>query len=131
TLQGRIRCGPLAEGADAEIPIPKLGDVAATSEQGFDEAALAGFIDGPIQPRADAGEALEVMLDEGLGLLECDPQLARQRQRALTVNRGEVARLRAGAHLPRDALFGAAKDGGGGLPVDIAAALERRHKRRV
>src|SRR2546428_4233636 len=106
TLQWRIGGASRAERADAEIAVPELGDVAATSKQGLDEAALACFIDGPIQPRADAGEALEVLLDEGLGLLEGDPQLARQRQRSLTVNRGEFDRLRAGAHLAGDASLG-------------------------
>src|SRR5947209_7294243 len=92
TLEWRVGRGPLTEGADAEVSVPQLGDVAAPPEQGLYKPPLPRSIDGFVQPGTHPGEALEVVLDERLRLFERDPELARQRQRALTVNRREVDR---------------------------------------
>src|SRR5712664_3738408 len=131
TLEWGVGCGPLPEGADTEVSVPQLGDVAAPPEQRLYEPALACFIDGFVQPGTHAGEALEVVLDERLRLFERDPELPRQRQRALAVNRREVEGLGAPAHLSGHVCLRAAEDHRGRLPVDVAAALKCRDERRI
>src|SRR6266404_402477 len=54
-----------------------------------------------VEPGAYTGESLEVVLDEGLRLVERDAQLPRQRQCPLTVDRREVDGFGARAHLAR------------------------------
>ena len=66
-----------------------------------------------------------------LGLLLRDAELPAQRERALAVDRGEVDRLGAGAHLGGHRLDRHAEDERRGLPVDVAALQERLDEGRV
>src|SRR6185503_2890348 len=131
SLQRRVGRRALAEGADIEVPVAELRDVPPPTEQRLDEPAVARFLDRAIEPRAHAGKALEVALDERLRLLERDPQLARQRHGALPVDCREIDRLGARPHVRRDLGLFDAEDDGGGLPVDVAAALERGDELRI
>ena len=123
-LQRGIARRALAECPDAEIAVPDLGDVAPPPEQRLDEAFVAGLLDRAVEPGPHAGEALEVLLDESLRLLESDAQLARQRERALPVDRREVDRLGAAAHLAGDLRFRHPENHSRRLTVDITTALE-------
>src|SRR5213075_1840417 len=130
-LQGGIGGGALAERANTEVAVPELGDVAAPTEQRLHKAFVFGFLDGAVEPRAYAGEALEVLFDERLRFFQGDAQLSRQRQRALAVNRREVDRLGPPAHLAGDLLFGHPENHRRRLAMDVATALKRRDERRV
>src|ERR1044072_2160086 len=127
----RIGRRALAEGANTEIAVAQLRDVAPAPEERLDEAARARLFDRLFQPGAHTGKALEILFDESLRLLERDPELARQRQCALPVNRREVDRLRAGARLSRDARLRNAEDQGGGRAGGVAGAPRRGARRRA
>src|SRR2546425_527703 len=121
----------LAEGADVEVAVAQLRNVAAAPEDRLDEALLAGGGDRAIQPRPHAGEAREVLPDEFLRFLLRDAQLAGEGERALAVDRAEIDRLGACAHLGGDLVLRHAEDDRRGLAVDVAPLLERLHERGI
>src|SRR6266576_3855913 len=122
-LERRVRCRTLAEGADTEVAVPQLGDITPASEQGLHESTLARFLHGLVEPGADAGEALEVVFNEGLRLLQRDAELPRQRERPLAIDGRKVDGLRPRphfrllAHLSGDPEFVAAFQRGGELRI--------------
>src|SRR5204862_4520640 len=85
-LQRRIGRRALAERADVVVAILELRHVAAPSEQCLDIALRTSLSDGAIAPRADAGDAREVLLDELLRFVLGDADWARERERALPVS---------------------------------------------
>src|SRR6266545_1068585 len=130
-LERRVGRGALAEGADVEVLVLELGDVAAPAEQGLHVPPLARRGDGAIEPGAHAREAGEVLLDEALRVILRDGELAGQGKRSLAVDRGEVDRLRAGSHFRRDLVVRHAEDDRRGLAVNVPALLEGFDERRV
>src|SRR5260370_42689450 len=63
-LQRGVGGGALTEGADIEVAILELRDVAPSSEQGLDITALPPLGDGSIDPTPPAGAAGEVPLNQ-------------------------------------------------------------------
>src|SRR6266550_1704924 len=130
-LEWRVGRRALSEGADVEVAIAQLGNVAAAAEDGLDVAVLPGGGDSAIEPGADAREPGEVRADELLRFLLGDAELAGEGERPLTVDRAEIDRLGARAHLGRDLVLRHAEDDRRGLAMDVAPLLERLHERRV
>src|SRR5204862_7860618 len=85
-LQRRIGRQALAHRAYVVVALLELRHVAAPSEQCLDIALRTSLSDGTIEPRADAGEPREILLDELLRFILGDAELARERERALPVN---------------------------------------------
>ena len=92
---------------------------------------MTRLFDGAIQPSANPGKPFEIVLDECLRLGERDAELSGERQCALPVNRREIDRLGAGAHVAGHGSLSNPKNHGGGLTMDVAATLKCRHKCRV
>ena len=130
-LERRVRCRPLAEGADTEVAVPQLGDIAPASEQGLHESTLARFLHGLVEPGADAGEALEVVFNEGLRLLQRDAELPGQRERPLAIDGRKVDGLRPRPHFRRHARLRHSENHRSRLTVNVATALERRDELRI
>ncbi len=131
TLERGILGLALTEGADVEVLVPNLGNVAPPLEEGLDVAALLGQRHLLVQERAHAGKPLEVGGDERLGFLLTDAELARERKRTLSVDRSEIDGLGAGAHLTTHLARVDAEDQRCRLAVDVLAGLEGRHEGRV
>ena len=73
---------------------------------------------------ADAGEALEIFLDIGAGLLARDAELVGEPERRDAVDDAEIDRLGAAAHLARHALHRHAEHFRGGHGVNVEAVAE-------
>src|SRR6266850_2895355 len=130
-LEGRVGGGTLAECSDVVVAVLELRYVAPPSEQCLDIPFLARLGNGAIEPGPDPGEAGEVLLDEPLRVVLGDAELAGQGERPLPVDRAEVDRLRAGAHVRGDLVLRHAEDDGRSLAVNVPALLEGFDERRV
>ena len=130
-LDRRIRRHALAKGAHVVVPLLELGDVATTVEQRLHISLRFGLHDTAIEERLHPREALEIRVDKRLRLDVRQLELPRQGVRPLPVDRGEVDRLRARAHLASHLGQLHAEDDRGRLPVDITACFKRRHERRI
>src|SRR5205823_4223364 len=131
SLERRVGRSALAERADIEVPVLQLRDVAASPEQRLHVPPLARLGDGPIEPGPHAGEPRKILRDELFRLLLGDAELAGEGERSLSVDRGEIDRLRPAAHLRRHLLLGHVKDARRRLAMDVPTLLEGPHERRV
>src|SRR5712691_4556262 len=80
-LEGGVGGGTLAERSDVVVAVLELRYVAPSSEQCLDIPLLARLGHGTIEPRPDAGEAGEVLLDEPLRVILRDAELTGQCER--------------------------------------------------
>src|SRR2546425_12095159 len=125
TLQRRVGGRALPEGADVEVLVLELRNVAPAAEQRLDKALVAGLGHRAVEPRAHSLEPLEVLHDELGRLLLGDAELARQRERTLAVDGGEVDGLGPRPHVGRHLVLGDAEDDRGRLTVDVPSLRER------
>ena len=123
-LQPRVDRGALVEGADRGVGVRDVGVVALAAEQREHVAVLLGERLGLVHVVADAGEALEIFLDVGAGLLARDAELVGEPERRDAVDDAEVDRLGAAAHLARHALHRHAEHLRRGHGVDVEAVAE-------
>src|SRR6266700_4821252 len=130
-LQRRIGRRALAERADVVVAILELRDVAPPSKQCLDIPLRPSLSDGAIEPRADAGEPREVLLDELFRFILGDAELTRERERALPVNGRKIDRLGPGSHLGRHLVLGDVENDGRGLAVDVPALREGLDERGI
>src|SRR5689334_17916740 len=130
-LDWGVRGGAFTKCADVEVPVAQLGDIASPVENGLDVSVFPREFDHRIQVFANAMIALEIAFDEFLRLGVGNLELARQGVRALAVDRCEVDRLGARAHLFGDLLDGNVEDQRRGLTVYVAAGAERLDERGI
>src|SRR6266403_425177 len=130
-LERGVGSSSLAERSDVVVAVLQLGYVAPPSEQCLDVPLFARLGHGAIEPDPDTREPREVLLDESLRVILGDAELAGQGEWPLPVDRGEVDRLRAGAHVRRDLVVRHAEDERRSLAVDVPALLEGFDERRV
>ena len=107
-----------------------VGVVALAPEQRHHIAVLLGERLGLFHVVADAGEALEIFLDVGAGLLARDAELVGEAEGRDAVDDAEIDRLGAAAHLGRHALDRHAEHFRRGHGVDVEAVAERLAQRR-
>src|ERR1044071_6432471 len=125
TLERGILSLALAKGPHVEVTVADFGDIAPAAEEGLDIAALAGQGDLAVEKGPHAGEAAEVLGNEGLRVFLRNAQRTGEREGALTVDRGEVDGFGAGAHLRSNLGNGNSEDDCRGLQVDVVPRLER------
>ena len=101
-----------------------VGVVALAAEQGQHVAVLLAKRLGLVHVVADAGEALEIFLDVGAGLLARDAELVGEPEGRDAVDDAEIDRLGAAADLARHALDRHAEHLGGGHGVNVEALAE-------
>ncbi len=101
-----------------------LRGVDAAAEQRLDVAVLLGEGDGAVHVLADAGEALEVGVDEALGVLARDAQVVGEAEGGDAVDHPEVDRLGLAADVRGHALDRHAEHLRGGHRVDVEAVAE-------
>src|ERR1051326_3365586 len=125
TLERGILSLALAKGPHVEVAVADFGDIAPSAEEGLDIAALAGQGHLAVEKGPHAGEAPEVLGNERLRVFLRNAQRTRKREGPLTVDRGEVDGLGAGAHLWSNLGNGNSEDDCGGLRVKV----DRKSKR--
>ena len=108
-----------------------VGIVALAPEQREHIAVLLGERLGLFHVVADAGEALEIFLDVGAGLLALDAELVGEPERRDAVDDAEVDRLGAAADLARHALHRHAEHFRRRHGVNVEAVAERLAQRRM
>src|SRR5439155_23911985 len=130
-LEGRVRGGALAEGADVVVAVLELRNIAPPSEQCLDIPLLARLGHSAIQPGPHTREPREVLLDEPFRVILRDAELTGQGERPLPVDRAKVDRLRAGSHFRRDLVLRHGEDDRRRLAVNVPALLEGFDECRV
>src|SRR5215210_5487860 len=123
-LDDRVDREALAQLARLPVAGADLGDLPAAAEQRRDVAVLLGLGDRVGHEPRDRGEALEVAVDELLGLLLLDLQAVGQAVRREAVDDAVVDHLRLRAHADRELVRRRVEHRGGGLGVHVLAALE-------
>ena len=129
-LQPRIDRGALVEGADRGVRGADVGIVAFAAEQRHHIAVLFRERLGLLHVVADAGEALEIFLDVGAGLLARDAELVGEAEGGDAVDDAEVDRLGAAAHFGRHVLDRHAEHFRRRHGVNVEAVAERLAQRR-
>ena len=130
-LNGHIERDALAERAGGKVARRQLGEIAAAVHERFNVALRLRLFHDLGHVAAHAGEAVEVILNILLRLVNAHADVLRERKRGDTVDDAEVDRLRVRAHLLRHRLRRHAEHLRGGDGVDILAAQKRLPHRLV
>ena len=123
-LDGGVDGGALVKGAFLRGARGDLREMAAAAEHGADIAIGADEAFRLLHIVADAGEAFEIFLDVGAGLLAANAELVGEAEGGNAVNNAEIDRLGAAAHLRIHVLDGNAKHFGRCHGVNVDAVGE-------
>ena len=130
-LDGCVDGVALRGAANGVVGGANVADVAAAAGDRLDITMLPREHDRVVHVLPDAGELLEILVNDVAGFLARDAQALGQAEGRDAVSDSEVNHLRLAPHLGRHPVEGDAKDPGRGGGMDVDARVERLQHGRL